>query len=72
MTQQTRARPTARNQRCGRCGGCGGCLIKDIDTFACLMCGRRDYGPGFRPLGLDPDDDASDTSDSAVEDEVQV
>ena len=46
-----------RRQR--RCSRCGGSLIKDIDALACLMCGRRDYGPGYTPVGLDPRDGAA-------------
>jgi hypothetical protein len=34
-------------------------MIQDVDALACLMCGKRDYGPNFRPLGLLPADAAA-------------
>ena len=52
MTAQAPLRP-AQSDRCSRCGGR---FISDVDGRACLMCGWRDYGPRFRPLGLDPAD----------------
>ena len=53
MTTQAPPRPAQKGRSCSRCGGR---LIRDVDALAHLMCGRRDYGPRFRPLGLDPVD----------------
>jgi hypothetical protein len=49
MTTMTTA--TIRlKQRCKRCGGFA---IFEDDALACLLCGHRYYGAGFKPLGLD-------------------
>jgi hypothetical protein len=50
MTTSEIAPTTRRKQVCRRCGGF---VIREEDALACLLCGHRDYGRRFRPLGLD-------------------